>query len=481
MRQLILTRGLPGVGKSTWIKENNLEQYTISPDAVRLMIQSPVMTLDVGLEISQKNDKEVWELVFDFIEKRMQKGEFIVVDGIHSRNSLISRYKKLCKEYKYRCTVVDFSDVPLEECLKRNKERDPYKFVPEEVIRKIHARFETDQIGGWVEIVKPEEFKEKFLGSLLFDFTDLYNKVVVFGDIHGCIEPLRSYFNENPYNDTTMYIFTGDILDRGVSNAEVFEFMEDLIENKNVLYLEGNHDGHLQAYGNKKPIKSSEFEKITLPQLMEAGIHRRRIKNLYNRVGQMAYFKFGGNVYLVTHGGLSNLPTVFTSTTQLIKGVGYYGDSKKVDENWVKNTPSNHYSIHGHRNVFNEEIVNTERTFNLCDRVEYGGFLRIIELEKLDLHRHSEAMLLNYVGISGDVICKPIKIKNDLFNPELDKPTVVKEVTFKPDNEIIKSLVESKDIQKKDLGNGIYSFNFNRDVFYNKKWNEQTVRARVFS
>ena len=40
MRTIYILRGAPGSGKSTWIKENNLEQYTLSADNIRLMYQS---------------------------------------------------------------------------------------------------------------------------------------------------------------------------------------------------------------------------------------------------------------------------------------------------------------------------------------------------------------------------------------------------------------------------------------------------------
>lgn len=35
MRTLLLLRGAPGSGKSTWIRENNLEQYALEADRFR--------------------------------------------------------------------------------------------------------------------------------------------------------------------------------------------------------------------------------------------------------------------------------------------------------------------------------------------------------------------------------------------------------------------------------------------------------------
>lgn len=39
MRTLLLFRGAPGCGKSTYIKEHDLEKYTLSADTIRLMCQ----------------------------------------------------------------------------------------------------------------------------------------------------------------------------------------------------------------------------------------------------------------------------------------------------------------------------------------------------------------------------------------------------------------------------------------------------------
>ena len=40
MRTLILLRGAPGCGKSTFIERNNLKPYTLSADDIRLQYSS---------------------------------------------------------------------------------------------------------------------------------------------------------------------------------------------------------------------------------------------------------------------------------------------------------------------------------------------------------------------------------------------------------------------------------------------------------
>lgn len=69
-RKLCLLRGAPGAGKSSWIKEHNLEQYTLSPDTIRVMCSSLELQADGNFKISQnqRNEQEVWDVLFKLLE-----------------------------------------------------------------------------------------------------------------------------------------------------------------------------------------------------------------------------------------------------------------------------------------------------------------------------------------------------------------------------------------------------------------------------
>lgn len=131
MRVLLLLRGSAGVGKSTYIKEHGLEPYALSADNIRMMCQSPVMQTNGTLAISQSNERLVWSLLFQMLEARMQRGEFVVIDATNSKTQEINRYKDMAKTYRYRMYCVDMTGVPMEECKRRNKLRPIYKQVPD--------------------------------------------------------------------------------------------------------------------------------------------------------------------------------------------------------------------------------------------------------------------------------------------------------------------------------------------------------------
>lgn len=251
MRNLFILRGAPASGKSTWIRENELEPYTISTDGLRLMYQSPVTTVEGDRAISQNNDKQVWELLMELLERRMENGELVVIDATHYKSSLLNRYKDLVNKYRYRVYVVDFSNVSEEELKRRNANRG-FRKVPEDVIEKMCVALKDDsEVKKSYTIVTPKEAIQ-LINSPLEPFdADDYEKVIIFGDIHGCYEPLKEYFDKNPFNEKYNYIFCGDYLDRGLQNKEVLEFLISLKDKKNCVFLEGNHEKWLRIYSQK--------------------------------------------------------------------------------------------------------------------------------------------------------------------------------------------------------------------------------------
>ena len=291
----------------------------------------------------------------------------------------------------------------------------------------------------------------------LFDLSE-YRKIHHIGDIHGCYTALKKYFDDNGgIKDDEMYIFTGDYIDRGVENADVVKFLISIKDKKNVLMLEGNHERWLWLWANDCVGKSKEFELVTKPQLDDAKIDKKDVRQLYRKLGQCAYYKYGENIYLVTHAGLSILPDnlTFVATDQMINGVGNYNDFERIAETFTEKMPSNYYQIHGHRNTKQVPIRVNDRVFNLEGRVEFGGCLRCVQIDNTGIHE--------------------IEIKNNVFKtPEVME---LQSVTSSSVADVIISLRSNKYIQEKKFGN-VSSFNFTSKAFYDKIWDEQTTKAR---
>lgn len=457
MRVLLLLRGSAGCGKSTWIEQNGLKNYTLCADDIRMLCSSPVMTVSGKEAINQANDNVVWGTLFKLLELRMQNGEFTVIDATNSKTSEMNRYKELCDAYKYRIYCVDFTDIPIEVTKERNRMRPEVKQVPDEAIEKMYARFQTQKIPSGITVIKPDELYRIWMKPL--DVSE-YKKVHHIGDIHGCYTALKEYFDrEGGLKDDELYIFCGDFIDRGLENADVVRFLLSIYHKPNVWLLEGNHERWLWVWANDGVSSSKDFELVTKTELDDAKINKKLVRQLYRKIGQCAYYTYAGNTYIVTHAGLSNIPANITTvaTSQMIKGVGNYNDVEAVSNSFVANTPANCYQIHGHRNTKRLPTQVNERVFNLEGQVEFGGHLRCVQ-------------------VTPDGVHAVVEIKNNVFKEREEpvKPTVHGEQSV---GDVIIALRQNKYVQEKRYGN-ISSFNFTKTAFYDKVWDEQTTKAR---
>ena len=458
MRILTLFRGAPASGKSTFIKNNNLEQYSLCADNIRLMLQSPIMTTGGGYGVSQKNDKKVWELLFDILEQRMVRGEFVVVDATNSKTVELNRYKSMAETYRYRIICVDMTDVPIEICKERNKNRTPdYKIVPDYVIDNMYARFQSQKIPSGVKAIKPEEFWSTITYSPL-DFSN-YKKVHHIGDLHGCNTVLQEYL-KGELKEDELYVFVGDYVDRGIENVELLNYLFSIMDKPNVIFLQGNHERHLFDYANDMVTRSKEFEQTTKRELNKLQIDKKKLRIFYRKLRQLAYYTYNGKVIIVTHGGVSTMPEKFEflATEQLIKGVGEYKDMEVVNTQFLNSTPDNHYQIHGHRNVSDVAIQVNERCFCLEGRVEFGGHLRVVTLDNEGFETKE---IKNIVFRAIEEETKPIKSEDIVVS----------------NMELMAKLRENRYIRESKFGH-ISSFNFTKDAFYKKIWDDQTTKAR---
>jgi predicted kinase/predicted phosphodiesterase len=382
MRVLYLMRGVPGAGKSSFLKERHLEEFTLCPDSLRLLTQSPELKVDGSCNISMNDDKYVWSLLFDLLERRMRDGHLTFIDATHTHPKYFNRYKKLAEQYRYRTYCIDFSHVSLCTAKRQNLGRVPCKQVPESAIDRMYEKIQNSRVPGWITTIKPSQFAKTF--NYAPKDISQYDKLVVFGDIHGCYTPLNEYIEKYKLLEGNFYVFLGDYIDRGLEDDKVIELLMEIASNYNVVLLEGNHEKWLIEYAFERydNIRSNEFKNHTQAKLER--FDKKDLRALCRRLSQLAYLKFGDNYFLCTHGGLStavyNLLEI--STKQIIKGVGKYEDYEKCAENWDENSLPDHWQIFGHRNVYNKPAQLSKRSFCLEDSIEFGGNLRILEITK---------------------------------------------------------------------------------------------------
>ena len=205
-------------------------------------------------------------------------------------------------------------------------------------------------------------------------------------------------------------------------------------------------------------LKSNEFEFVTKPQLEEANLDKKLVRKFCRKLGQCAWYTYGDNEIFVSHGGIPTLPEnpSLIASSQYIHGVGKYGDADTVAKTWLETTADNMYQVHGHRNITSAPVAVNDRVFNLEGKVEFGGHLRIVELDADGFH--------------------PVEIKNTVFRDPVEFART-KEINNSDIAEIVSTMRRNKYIVEKQFGN-ISSFNFTREAFEGKAWNQQTVLAR---
>jgi len=301
---------------------------------------------------------------------------------------------------------------------------------------------------------------------------NIKKKLFVLSDIHGYYNEMKAALDEagfNPNNESHWLIACGDYFDRGIQGKEVLQFCLDHCEKENFVFLTGNHEKWIGNW-----LKDGDNANIT-PDFRDSLVQFDELKfelsKFYRRLKLATKVIFGKDFdhyfFNITHGGLSSHLSFQTSAIQCIKGVGDYGDLEKVEEAFDKHNESSivqsvghhYYNVHGHRNINENPIISKSGyNINLEGKVEFGGELRIVELNYDDSGMH----------------INPIEIKNTIFKEGLQE-----QKTNSYNNKyIINELDNNTLIHKKDLGEGIVSYNFTREAFFSQKWNKLTTTAR---
>lgn len=476
MRTLLLLRGAPGSGKSTFVKENNLEPYTLEADRFRTLVCNPILDDHGDMTISQRYDHLAWKMLYDALELRMERGDFTVIDATHSNPNMFRKYKKLMAKYRYRCYYMEF-DPGYETILQYNANRPEYKRVPEQAIERIYAMFETTSPQSFAtKITSLSEIENYYIAD-----DNTFDNVMVIGDIHGCYTAFSQLMNGEP-NPNTKYVFCGDYLDRGLENAEIFAWLMKHHTDSNIIFLEGNHEIHMINYSNDTwPLdkegnerKPHMFMNETLPQLLASYDNdeeslKKDMRAFCRRLRACYAFMKDDKKYLVTHAGLSSVPKlVYISTKEMIQGVGSY--ETEIDQIYTENYPERtqgFIQIHGHR--FTAE---TNKSICLESRVEFGG-----NLSALLIATNKEPVKIE---IKNTVYRETAMDKAVMGNSGISKPWL--EPTGNTMTDMIAQnpyvRVKRQTDENGDPVHNLASLNFSNKAFDKKIWDGLTNKAR---
>lgn len=133
--KLIMTKGLPASGKSTWAKSEVVKSKgqtkRINKDDLRGMI-------DAG-SWSKSNEKYILQVRDKLIQHYLSNGFSVIVDDTNLAPKHETALAEIAQGFQINFEVKSFLDVPLKTCIVRDLKRD--KSVGERVIRNMYNQF----------------------------------------------------------------------------------------------------------------------------------------------------------------------------------------------------------------------------------------------------------------------------------------------------------------------------------------------------
>lgn len=134
--RLIMTKGLPGSGKSTWAREQVRAGrrggiLRVNKDDLRAMLHDD--------RFGGPTEKRTLDARDALVSTFLAQGKAVIVDDTNLNPIHEERLRELAKEFRATFEIKDFCDVPIEVCIKQDLQRA--KSVGEQVIRREHAKW----------------------------------------------------------------------------------------------------------------------------------------------------------------------------------------------------------------------------------------------------------------------------------------------------------------------------------------------------
>ncbi|MEV6368375.1 AAA family ATPase [Micromonospora musae] len=134
MPRLIATRGLPASGKTTFARTLQPSVVRVNRDDLRRMLHGERL-------FTQWAEAQVTTAQRAQVEALLRARADVCVDDTNLRARTLRDWADLAERYGAEFEVHDFTDVPLDECLRRDAARPEADRVGAAAIRRLHERY----------------------------------------------------------------------------------------------------------------------------------------------------------------------------------------------------------------------------------------------------------------------------------------------------------------------------------------------------
>jgi predicted kinase len=134
MTRLLITRGLPASGKTTFARKLQPGVVRVNRDDLRRMLHGQRL-------FTQWAEAQVTHAQRAAVEALLRARASVIVDDTNLRSRTVREWAEMAVRYGASFEVHDFTDVPLAECLRRDAGRPEDERVGEGPIRRMHERF----------------------------------------------------------------------------------------------------------------------------------------------------------------------------------------------------------------------------------------------------------------------------------------------------------------------------------------------------
>lgn len=141
-QKILLVRGLPGSGKSTWaakwVEEDPQNRFRVNRDDIRFELFGMYYLKADAHGTTQEKEAHVTHIQNNLTEKALREGKSVVIDNTNLDPRVFKTFGDIAKRHNVDMVNKDFP-VDIEECIRRNNARD--RVVPEHAIRAMQKNY----------------------------------------------------------------------------------------------------------------------------------------------------------------------------------------------------------------------------------------------------------------------------------------------------------------------------------------------------